>query len=1277
MHLESIMHHARLTSTRLARSIGCGLVLATLTHYSPAALTDLATAPLETSASTLVKPNILFVLDDSGSMTWDFMPDWANSSNGALARNSGYNSIYYNPAITYTPPMKYDGSSYPSMTSANTTGWTKVPYDGFGVQTPSNYPSTGSNNLFTDSNSGTTQNLVGAAYYYVFLPGEYCSTASQQKCVAQSAPSAAYSIPVKLRWCTNSYLGTCRATRIDTAPSGGSTYTYPRYPGQSYKPSSTATTTTVPGSNTRVNITSTINSYPYPGATIRHSERTDCAAADSGPCTYAEEMTNFANWWAYYRMRMQMAKSAASIAFSTLDSQKRLGYMSINNNTGSDFLNVSDITTGATGQKALWYAKLVAARPNNSTPLRTALSTAGRYYAGKLSTVNSVSAIDPMQYACQRNYTMLSTDGYWNESSNPKQINGSTDIGNQDSATSVQRPQFDGSATGNTLADVAQYYYATDIRDSTYSNTTGANGTDVASNVGLADQQQRMYTSTLGLGASGYMQFQSNYQTAKSGDYYDVAQGTTTSTTTATNGVCTWQTSGSCNWPKAVSNKQTTIDDLWHAAVNGRGTYYSAANPSDIRTGLTQFLTDIDTKTSSASAATTSNPNVSAGDNFVFKSTFRSKVWDGELARYTINIFTGALSTIPGWSESGLIEISPGTKSPALLDKLDYTTRKLYTYDPSSATPLLPFEWDSMSTTMKAYFKMSAIGSLSQMCGVGTLCLASTSQVDSTTAGTNTGAGGINLVNFLRGDQSNQGPDNATYYREREHILGDIVDSQAVYVKAPLFSYLDSGYTKYRTDNKDRQAMLYVGANDGMLHAFNADNGIESWAYIPSMLLPKLYKLADKNYAVNHNYYINATPRQGDVYYDGAWHTILVSGLGAGGRGFFALDITDPGTPKVLWEFTHDTSKGAGYTTDADLGYSYGSPIITKLSDGTWSVMVTSGYNNVSPGNGHGILWVLNAKTGALIKKIDTGAGSTSTTPGCTTAPCPAGLAKISAYVESGATNNTALRVYGGDYLGNVWRFDVSGLTASGGTAPVQLLATLADSMGTRQPVTARPEVGKVANQTVVFVGTGAYMGVSDIASTGVQSMYAIKDTLATSGAASGLYGSPRSNTCNDTIKTNCFMKQILQNSDKIRLASSSVSYPMDFTNMNGWYIDLPVSGERMNTNPDLQLGTLAFTTNIPSTASSCSAGGSSYFNYVDFRTGLGVPGAAQRAGELLTNGSTTALATAPTLVRLPNGKIIGITNLSDGSTITTDTPVSPANIRTRRLSWRELIGTN
>ncbi|MDE2077127.1 MAG: PQQ-binding-like beta-propeller repeat protein [Burkholderiales bacterium] len=1257
MHTQSSSKHLWLRHAKWS-----ALALLFFGTAGQAALTSLATSPLVTSSATLVKPNILFLLDDSGSMDWDFLPDWASSTSVAgLYRNNAFNGVYYNPAITYTPPLKYDGvTHYPSMTAAYTSNWTAVPYDGFGVQSFS-YGFFNWGDPYTDLTTGN-------AYFYTFKAGEYCTTPKLKTCVTQSAPSTSYPYPAYVRWCTSSSMTNCQANRIDTAPSGGSTYTYVRYPGKS---------SSIPGSNNKTTITSSNNIYPYPGQPTKAATRTDCAGTT---CTYAEEMTNFANWWSYYHTRMQMMKTSASLAFSVLDNSYRLGYMTINNNTGTDFINIQDIDSPVTssGQKARWYSQLFSATPNNSTPLRVALSKAGQLYSGKLTKVNTVTVSDPMQYACQRNYTLAATDGYWNESSTPTQINGSTAIGNTDG--SLPRPYLDGNNISNTLADVSAYYYNTDIRSSTYSNTLGVLGTDVASN-SVADKQQRMYTSTMGLGASGYMLYQSNYQTAKSGDYYDVLEGTATSTTTASNGVCTWQTSGSCNWPKAVSNTQTTIDDLWHAAVNGHGTYYSATNPATLQSGLMSFLQNVSATTGNAAAATTSNPNVSSGDNYVFTSTFQSVTWYGEVARYSIDITTGAISPNADWSQSGTVYSNATTKTYAtpLLDNTSYTSRTIYTYDPSaSPSKLIPFQWSSLNSTIQGYFQMASIGTLTQMCSSGSACLAASAQVNSTTAGTTTGAGGINLVNFIRGDRSNEGPDNATYYRQRAHVLGDVVDSQAVYVKAPPYSYSDTGYAAYRTANASRQSMLYVGANDGMLHAFNADTGAEAWAYIPSMVLPSLYKLADKDYANKHAFYVNATPRSGDVYFGGAWHTILAGGLGRGGRGYYALDVTNPSSPQVLWEFTYDTTKTTGYTTDADLGYTYGTPIITKLSDGTWAVIVTSGYNNVSPGSGHGIIWVLNAQTGAIIKKIDTGTGSsTGTVAGCSTAPCPSGLSKISAYVDTTNTNNTALRVYGGDVFGNVWRVDLKGLTASGGSADVQLLATLADSSGNRQPITTRPEVSNMNGTTVIYVGTGAFLGLPDLTSSNTQSIYALKDPLTDSGAASGLYGSPRTSTCSAAMNSNCFVKQVYTDASGVRTATSTVAYPVDFSTMNGWYVDLPETGERANTDPDLQLGTLALTTNIPNSSDPCSTGGSSYVNYIDYKTGLNVKGSVD-VGSLLTNGTTTSLASAVTLIRLPNGKVIGIVTPGNGGTpITTVAPVGSQGTSTRRISWRELITDN
>ncbi len=1296
------------------------------------ATTDLATAPLQTSTTTQVKPNIFFIIDDSGSMDWDYLPDWANNAPTPLFRNSGFNGIYYDPAIRYTPPLQYDArTSYASMTSANTTRWTRVKNDGFGVQA---------------SSTSTTDLAAASTTYYTFIPGEYCSAPNLRSCVTQAAASTDYPYPATLRWCSDSSLTQCQATRIES----GNTYLHPRYPGQAISATATITVDTAtrnsqvtnirvngqrilagtastsrnnptgnlakdiaaeinrctsdfagscavsgysatysgnvvtisaptsagsltvtpvvtwssdangsvtaftgggtaPGSNQLVNITSGTDSYPYPGRTAKASTRSDCAGTT---CTYAEEMTNYANWWTYYRTRMQTMKTATSLAFAVLDEKFRIGYYSINNATGSDFLNIANIDRDSGGQMDLWYRKLFAANPSGNTPLRPRLATAGRYYAGKLkgSSVNGVTANDPMQYACQRNYTILSTDGYWNVPSTlPVQINGSTSIGDQDGDTSVARPYFDGNATGNTLADVALYYYNTDLRTNALDNATGSLRTDVASN-NVPDGQQRMFTSTLGLGASGVMQYQSNYATARSGDYYDVLKGTTVTSSNAGSGVCSWQSSGACNWPAPTSGEQTTIDDLWHAAVNGRGSYYSAGNPAALKTGLSNFLQSVSAATGNAAAATTSNPNTVQGDNFLFQSTFRSVEWFGELARYRLDLDTGAQIPDADWSQSGTVYSNAANRTLAAptLDNRTYTERSIYTTDGGNR---IAFEWSAMSPTLQNMFKVDAVRTLSQMCASGDTCLDAAAQVNSTTAGTTTGAAGINLVNFLRGDRSNEGPDKNTYYRQRTHVMGDVVDSQAVYIKKPMYNYTDSGYSTYKSNKASRQGMVYVGANDGMLHAFNADTGAEVWAYIPSLVLPNLYKLADKNYGNNHQYYVNATPQQGDVYYDDAWHTILVGGLGRGGRGFYALDVTDPSAaPTVLWEFS--------VANNADVGYSFGTPVITKLSDGTWVTLITSGYNNndASGATGAGKVWVLNAKTGAVIKEISTGEGSRAN---------PSGLARILAYSETASTNNTATTLYGGDLLGNVWRIDISALTRSGGSAAVTKLATLQNS-STAQSITARPQVSKIGDKRIVFVGTGRYLGVSDIANTDVHSIYAIKDS-------NTAYGNPRDNTCTGSEKTNCFVKQNYTDSNNKRTASSSVSYDVDFDTMRGWYADLPASGERANTDPALQLGTLVFTTNTPSDDSACSPGGTSNIIYVNYKTGLAVPGKSDIGGLLASNG-ISALASAPTLVRLPNGKVVAIVNLSNGTTVTIEVPIGSNSQKTRRVSWRELV---
>ena len=1236
-------------------SVAAWLLVSPLVH---AAKVDLATSPLQTSTATLVKPNILYVLDDSGSMAFNYMPDWAGdyTAINALFYNAQFNALAYDPGVTYTPPVRYDGSTFPSMTSAVTFNWALVPVDGFRVQ----------------SLLSVNLSLLNVAYWY-FTPGEYCTNATLRNCTTQSAPSPTYAFPAPLRWCTGTTQTSCQASRIDAA-TGVTGYTVPRYPGATYACGFlNLFSCAVPGSQNSVVIRSTRNSYPAPGSAVKAPSRTDCAGTT---CTYNEEMTNYANWYAYYQTRMQATKTAISQAFSVLDESYRLGYMTINNSNrlrpaGNDFLNIALNTTDAGGQKQEWYDKLFAAFPLCATPLKAALSTAGRYYAGNAGAINNTAVTDPVQYACQRNYTMLSTDGYWNGNSVPQQI-GNTAVGNQDG--SLPRPYLDGNNTANTLADIAQYYYATDLRSTALGNATNDDGVDVSSNA-YSNGQQRMNTYTIGLGASGYMQYQSGYANATSGDYFDVANGTVTSSATQGSGVCIWQASGACNWPVPTADSQPTIDDLWHAAVNGRGTYYSAINASELKAGLSDFLNNVNAISSSSAAPTVSTAKLVAGaGNFSFGTSFCSGKWFGDLARYSIDGTTGEPSATATWSQSGTgSDCSNATGGLTTAPLLDNRTvpRTIYTFDGGAG--LQPFLWASMSATVQGYFKMAAIGGLSQLCASGPTCLPAAAQVDSSTAGTTTGAGGINLVNFLRGDRSNEGTTATDYYYARTHVLGDIVNSQPVYVQTPKASYADAGYTAFKTVQAARQGMVYVGANDGMLHAFNADTGFEQWAYIPSMLLPQLFRLADRNYPARHQFFADGNLVQDDVFINGAWRTILVGGLGGGGRGFYALDITSPTAPTLLWEFTSDTTKPAPYVSDADLGYSYGRPYITKLSDGTWVVLLTSGYNNVSPGSGRGNLWVLDARTGRIIQKLDTGVGTPTgggLVAGCTVAPCPSGLSKISAYIDS-AQNNTVTQVYGGDLYGNLWRFDLSSLTAVGAApAAPQLLATLADASGNRQPITSRPEIGFPNGVRVVYVGTGSYLSIADISTTRAQTLYAVKDPL--TSASGSLYGSPRANACSTaSTSSNCFVRQsVTANATTgVRTASSSVWYSWSLATMNGWFIDLPVSGERIDTDPNLLFGTLVSTVNSPSTAGACSVGGYSYSLYVDYRTGFTVPGATN-VGVVL---SSAGLSSAATLVQTTGGQIVAITRASDGSTVTTNIPVSTTGGGTRRISWRRL----
>lgn len=1114
------------------------------------------------------------------------------------------------------------------------------------------------------TSAGTTNSN---AYYFVMIPTEYCDSIYLTNCKATAAPitvsGVSYSYPAPVRFCKDDT--TAMLPPGDAGAQGalncqgkysvgtGINFRSVRY-GLFWRGDIVPSRTTYGNESYTgtVNGTSWASPLTYTNATvIDRSKRSDCAAAPN--CTYAEEMTNFANFYAYYQTRMQMMKSAAGQAFLKLDDRYRIGFTTINQSS-SKYLAMAKFDST---QKTNWYSKFYAINPGNSTPLREALATAGRYFAGKHP--GTVMTDDPMEYACQENFVLITTDGYWNGTdSSVKEIDGTTTMGNYDNVDSGMSKRSDGAYDGgvagatDTLSDVAMYYYKKDLRNSSLSNCSGTLGTDVCADIvpmttkdklaGLAGTQH-MTTFSLGL-ADGLMKYQPDYETATTGDFSKIK--------TAATG-CSFSGAGTCNWPLPVHDSQSALDDLWHAAVNGRGTFYNARDPASLTTGLTSALSSIQVHTAAAAASATSSPNITQTDHSIFSSTYRTSVWDGEVTAQLIDPATGDVLPTIVWSAQTQLDTLIHADPTA--SKL---SRHIYMFDSANATGnhIKDFFYANLSPTTAAFFDNKCTFALLSQC--------------ISPAVTTPGNIGSNLVNYLRGDQSLE---PLGVYRTREHLLGDTVNAKPAYVKEPQYGYTDAvvpSYSSFITAQAARQGVLYMGANDGMLHAFNADTGAEMWAYVPKAVMPNLYKLAEVGYSTLHKYYVDGSPETMDIYVDTTsssssgltvgWHTILVGPLGLGGRGFYALDVTDPANPVALWEICSDSTVCAIF--DVDIGYTYGNPVITKRSsDGKWVVLLTSGYNNVSPGSGAGTMFMLDVLTGSVLNKTTTGVATNPTS----------GLSHLSPWLDSLLTNNTTRFIYGGDLNGDIWRFDLGALGSSA-VPTVTKIATLKDPAGVTQPVTTRVELGDPLGNTLdsltasgnpgIFVGTGRYLGISDLSNTQIQTVYALKDDLSQTCPAAGCYPNPRT-----VIPVIQYIYQPTATTRK----SNNAGCPFPW---NGWYADLqvvdqgshlpvipsPSPGERVNLDPQLVGGTLIVISNVPET-SSCTAGGTSWLYSFNFQCG---DTEAVKVGNAISVGFVTG--------SLPGGQIKSWVTTADGSKLTLDPNVKGFG-STHRSSWREL----
>lgn len=391
----------------------------------------------------------------------------------------------------------------------------------------------------------------------------------------------------------------------------------------------------------------------------------------------------------------------------------------------------------------------------------------------------------------------------------------------------------------------------------------------------------------------------------------------------------------------------------------------------------------------------------------------------------------------------------------------------------------------------------------------------------------------------------------------------------------------------------------------------------------------------------HHRYYVDSTPRVADVYLDGAWKTILVGGLGKGGNAYYAIDITKPGDPttetetdiagKVMWEFT-----------DADLGYTYGSPIIAKTYAYGWVMIVPSGYDNAT---GKGKVFVVDLKTGTKLQTFTTNVGS---------ATSPSGLAFIAGYTKD-HRNQYVEQVYGGDLQGNLWRFDLSDPDAS--KWPLDMTVPLAQFTlsGKAQPITTPPQIEvDIANgvDRWVFVGTGRLLEASDLDVTDAQTFYALRDGNAT------------------TPKT---IAGAVTRSSTGMVAVTSKD-PLASVPATGWYDDLP-SGQRIVTPPQAEASIVAYSatrpqtdvcaTNPPATlyAREYSKGGSRLQSGGGFVESIDIDAGA--AGiELIALLVPGASGSAMPTIRL------SVTQLKDGTIRTVDISLPPL-VSKHRMTWR------
>ncbi|WP_246109238.1 pilus assembly protein [Vulcaniibacterium gelatinicum] len=1048
-------------------------------------------------------PNVMFILDDSGSMTWIGMPasladpDYRLGVSGERNLDDSritdasyvHNTIYYNPAITYRPWMQANGTRYPDAS----------------YRAASRHPA-----LLTDPED------LAASVQTFYVPKTAGTT---------STHNADY-----YRYQIRNVGGTLRVVRSEWLE--------------------------VTSGNRGQNNAGCNTSEKYFWR--------NCTFATPTGRSDAEEMANYANWYAYHRSRMKVAKAGASEAFSQLAGSMRVGLDTINRNIGGLPFEIpvgTDNGLFSGSNRSTWFQRLHDARASGGTPLHRALQRAGEYYSRSDAAGPYGPESGSAQVSCRQNFAILTTDGYWNSTS------GYTPVGDADGTAgptitgpngqtytyTPARPYMDNFATTpntrpDTLADVAMHYWKRDLRPG-----SGGLENNVATSSADPAFWQHMVTFGVSIGLRGRLDPKSDL-------------------TSITNGSKRWGD------PTDVEDADR-IDDLWHASVNGRGNFVAAQDPSEFARGLADALLTVTTREGSASNVAV-NSTAFINNNYVYQASYKPGRWAGELAAYVAT--NAGVATKPVWRASHQIRV---------------TGRRVFTWDGRNG--------DTFPTSAQT----SALARTTGLAPVS----------------------GSDNAAYLLGDTSKERRKGGTL-RDRhgvfgddgvfppDGLLGDIVNSSPFYVK--------------------ETETIFVGANDGMLHAFDATTGAERFAYVPGGIdLAALATLSDPQYS--HRYFVDG-PVTVSTRQQTPGRNYLVGALGRGGKGLFGLDVTNPagfGRNDVLWELGG---------SNANMGMVLGEPLIVTLNNGAKAAVVGNGINST---NGRAVLFLINLTTGAVIRELDTGIG------GDNGLMAPRG--------RDVNADGVVDYVYAGDLKGNLWKFDLSGATASEWKIALGGRPLFTTRSG--QPITGGVAIARnpLDGRAWVFFGTGRFLSTSDLTDTTVQSLYGLIDDGSAPVAAT------------DLVK-----RDIVLVSGGARAFEKHAALP---SGKKGWYIDFdnPSPGERFTTRPILRGSVLVIASIIPPRAATCEPGGDGYINAVDAFSGSSTASSyfdvnrdnkVDKGDDLDSNGTVAGsiklgigMPTQPTMI--DELLVVGGSDAKVGSVLTGRVTGAP-----RRIMWREII---